>query len=560
MGRAGTFPCEINRAATTRQQIGCGCFTLLIRFDRSCYKACFQSFDKNMAKIARHDRVFGRGIRRICAVAAASTAQEMAALVRAGLRNTPTIELRLDWLRSDPERARFLLWLKKHKPRGATLLATCRRRAGGGKFSGAVSAELSWLALAAEAGCSWCDLEIETFRELPPNSLRDLGLPPHILLSLHDFRRVTSRLESIHPAAYPEADALKIAAQADTYRDSLRVLYLSSGLNNVVAVPMGEVGLAARLLALREGSALAYAPVGEATAPGQVSLQDLKHLYRAHTLTCRTKVYGVIGDRVGHSLSPLMHNTAFLARKIDAVYVPFVVSDLRDFLKAVPALGVRGFSVTIPHKESILKYLTQCESLAAEIGAVNTVVVRRDGSLFGCNTDYVGILRALENKLGLAGSRVLIFGAGGAARAVALALAKAGAQVGICARREKAARELAKAVAGEAVPRRALKSEFFDALVNATPVGMYPHDRVSPLTPREINCRLVMDLINRPQTTQLLKLAAHKGITTVSGVEMFVPQGVAQWELWIGQRAPESAMRKAVLHALRAEENSRQHG
>ncbi|MGC2526791.1 MAG: hypothetical protein WA639_03530, partial [Candidatus Acidiferrum sp.] len=135
----------------------------------------------------------------------------------------------------------------------------------------------------------------------------------------------------------------------------------------------------------------------------------------------------------------------------------------------------------------------------------------------------------------------------------------AGAHVVICARREKAARELAKAVAGEAVPRRALKSEFFDAIVNSTPVGMFPHDRISPLSSRELNCRLVMDLINRPQMTQLLTLAARKGITTVSGVEMFVPQGVAQWELWIGQRAPESAMRRAVLRALRAEENSRQH-
>ena len=116
-------------------------------------------------------------------------------------------------------------------------------------------------------------------------------------------------------------------------------------------------------------------------------------------MTNRTHVYGVIGDPVGHSLSPLLHNTGFIVRKIDAVYLPFLVKDLRDFLKAVPEFGVRGFSVTIPHKESILKHLKECDPLAAEIGAVNTVVVRRDGSLFGCNTDYVGILRALEKKL-----------------------------------------------------------------------------------------------------------------------------------------------------------------
>jgi shikimate dehydrogenase len=225
----------------------------------------------------------------------------------------------------------------------------------------------------------------------------------------------------------------------------------------------------------------------------------------------------------------------------------------------VPEFGIRGFSVTIPHKQSILKHLQECEPLAAEIGAVNTIVVRRDGSLIGSNTDYIGILRALEKKLRLRGSRVLIFGAGGVARAAAFALAKAGAHVGICARRESAARALAKAVSGAVFPRPALKTVTFDVVLNATPIGMHPNERIAPLSARELNCRVVMDLINRPHMTQLLKLAEHKGIATVSGVEMFVPQGVAQWELWTGQRAPESLMRKAVLRALRAEEKSRQH-
>jgi 3-dehydroquinate dehydratase/shikimate dehydrogenase len=503
--------------------------------------------------------LFGLGIRRICAVAAGSTAAEMADLVRAGLRETPTIELRLDWLRSDSERSRFLFWLKTRRPRGATFLATCRRRAGGGKLPGGIQAELHWLNQARDAGCSWCDLEIETLRDLPGKSLSELGLPPHILLSLHDFQRVPLRLRRLEPAAHPEVDALKIAAQARTFGDGLRLLRLARRSRDLVAVPMGQVGLPARILALREGSALAYAPIGEATAPGQVSLHALKRLYRAHELTRRTRVYGVIGDPVGHSLSPLLHNTGFIARKIDAVYLPFLVKGLRDFLKAVPEFGIRGFSVTIPHKQSILKHLEEIDPLAAEIGAVNTVVVRRDGSLFGCNTDYIGILRALEKKLRLSGSHVLIFGAGGVARAAAFALTRAGAHVGICARRENAARELAKAVDGKVVPRRALKSETFDAILNATPIGMHPHDRISPLSARELNCRVVMDLINRPHMTQLLKVAARKGIATVSGVEMFVPQGVAQWELWTGKRAPESIMRKAVLRALRLEEKSRQH-
>ena len=306
---------------------------------------------------------------------------------------------------------------------------------------------------------------------------------------------------------------------------------------------MGEAGLPARILALREGSALAYAPVASATAPGQVSLHDMKYLYRAHALTRCTRVYGVIGDPVGHSLSPLLHNTGFIARRIDAVYLPFLVHDLRDFLAAIHEFGVRGFSVTHPHKQAILKYLKECDPLAGEIGAVNTVVVRRNGSLYGGNTDYLGLLRALEKKLRIKGSRILVFGAGGAARAAVFALARTGATVAICARREKAARQLARAFGSESLPRAALRTESFDAILNATPVGMHPHDGVSPLAPGELHCRLVMDMINRPRETQLLKIAARKGIATVAGIEMLIAQGVAQWQIWMGKRAPEVPIR-----------------
>jgi len=498
--------------------------------------------------------LFGKGVRRICAVVAASTAAEMTRQVRSALRETKTLELRLDWLQNDAERARFLRWLNRTDFRGATFLATCRRREGGGRFPGDIDRQLFWLIRAREAGCQWCDLEVETMRKLPYQSIREYPVPPRVMFSVHDFERTPTLPANVNVPAYGEVDAVKIAANAQTIADSVRLLRLARRSRNFVAVPMGETGLPARILALREGSALAYASVAEATAPGQVSLQEMKYLYRAQELTRRTQVYGVIGDPIGHSLSPLLHNTGFSARRMDAVYLPFLVHRLGDFLAAVPEFGVRGFSVTLPHKQTILKYLKGCEPLAAEIGAVNTVIVRRDGSLYGCNTDYVGVLRALEKRLRLRESRVLIIGAGGSARAAAFALARAGAAVGICSRREKAAKELARAVAGEAVPRRALRSEFFDAILNCTPVGMHPHDGISPLASGELHCRTVMDLIYRPQRTRLLKIAARKGISTVSGVEMFLAQGVAQWEIWTEKRAPEAAMRRAVLAALRAEE------
>src|SRR5229473_5878172 len=502
--------------------------------------------------------LFGTGLRRICAVVAASTADEMSKMVRSALRQTRTVELRLDWLSSDAERVRFLDWLGKGQPLNATFLATCRRREGGGKFAGPVDRELYWLIQAREAGCPWCDLEVETLRKLPGQSVREYPVPPRVLLSVHDFERTPDLPRSVNAPARGGVDAVKIAAEARTIRDSVRLLRLARSSRNFVAVPMGEAGLPARILALREGSALAYAAVGAATAPGQVSLDDMIHLYRAHALTRRTRVYGVIGDPIAHSLSPLLHNTGFVARRVDAVYLPFLVRRLGDFLAAVPEFGIRGFSVTIPHKQAILKHLKECEPLAAEIGAVNTVVVRSDGSLYGCNTDYVGVLRVLEKKLRIKGSRALIFGAGGSARAAAFALRRAGAVVAICARREIAAKELARAVGGEVVPRRALRTEYFDVILNATPLGMHPHGGSSPLAPGELHCRIVMDLIYRPQRTQLLKIAAKKGIATVSGVEMFLAQGMAQWEIWTQKRAPEATMRRAVLGVLRAEEKSRQ--
>ncbi len=500
---------------------------------------------------------FGKGIARLCGVLAAPTARELRRLLALALRETPTVEIRLDWLRNDSERRIFLKWLKAHRPRKAQLIGTCRRRVGGGEFAGDAGEELYWLMQAREAGCAWCDLEVETLRELPGKSVHGYAVPGKVLLSMHDFRRTPAFPRRLTVPATGGARAIKVAAMARSVEDSARILRLARTSRDVVAVAMGEIGLPARVLALREGSALAYAPVAAATAPGQVPLREMKALYRAHELTQATRVFGVIGSPVGHSLSPLLHNTGYIAARKDAVYLPFLVENLKDFLKALPDFGVRGFSVTLPHKEKIFAHLDAVEPLAEKIGAVNTVTVRKDGSLYGSNTDYIGVLRALEEKMKLSGSRVVLYGAGGSARAAAFALAKAGAQVFVCARRPDAARKLAKAVGGAPILRSDLRALEFDALLNATPVGMFPQEKVSPLAAAELNCSLVMDLIYRPLRTKLLRLAASRKIACVSGVEMFLAQGFAQWEHWMGSKAPESIMRNAVLRALKNEENTR---
>jgi len=472
------------------------------------------------------------------------------------LQETRTVELRLDWLSDDGQITNFLAQLAARSLK-ATLIATCRRRGAGGRYRGTIAKQLVHLAEALRAGCAWYDLEIETLRRCPPELVDVLLGDGMQLASAHFFRglpeslpRVAAELMRYRP------DAIKIAAQCDSLADSRKLLVFARKQPNIVAAPMGDVALPARFLALRGKRAFAYAPVENATAPGQISLQAMKRVYRADRLDGRTRVYGVIGNPIGHSLSPAMQNVGFAARRMKAVYLPFLVRDLNDFLGSVGPLGIRGFSVTLPYKERIIRHLDGCDPLAARIGAVNTVVVRGGGKLYGYNTDYVGVLRTLEQRMPLRGSRVLIVGAGGVARAVAFALRQVGAAVSICARREARAKSLARAVGGEAVVRARVRREFFDAIVNATPVGMYPQAGRSPLEANELNCRLVFDTIYRPRMTRLLQLAARRGIETVSGVEMFVAQGTAQWEIWTGERAPVKAMRDSVVHALAREEKS----
>jgi 3-dehydroquinate dehydratase/shikimate dehydrogenase len=532
------------------------CITCTIGQDAPYFTLAYTFDPSSFVRICAACRMIGRD--KICAVVAAQNARRMWAQVRRAIEVTRTIELRLDWLSDDAEIAKFLERLRARYRAGApraTFIATCRRREAGGKFAGTMAKQLVHLAEAISAGCAWYDLEIESASKCPPELLDVLLGEGRQIASAHFFRRTPKNLRRVAAdLAHLQPAIIKVAAQCDSLAAGIDVLRLARGRKNVIAIPMGEVAQPARVLALREGSALAYAPVQNATAPGQATLDAMKHLYRADALRRKTRVYGVIGDPIGHSLSPLLQNTGFQARKMDAVFLPFPVRDLRDFLGAIKPLGIAGFSVTIPHKQSILRHLDDCDPMAAAIGAVNTVVVRGGGKLYGYNTDYVRVLRALERRIPLRGSRALIFGAGGAARAVAFALAESGASVCVCARRAAQAKALARAVEGEAIERKRLRREFFDAIINATPVGMYPHAANSPLSAAELNCRLVFDLIYRPRETRLLQLAARRGIETVPGVEMFVAQGTAQWEIWTGERAPEAAMRRAVLRALRNEE------
>lgn len=264
----------------------------------------------------------------------------------------------------------------------------------------------------------------------------------------------------------------------------------------------------------------------------------------------RTQLFGVIGDPVEHSLGPQMHNQALRAMRFPAVYLAFRVCDLAGAIRGVRALGVGGLSVTLPHKVAVLEYLDEVDEAARRIGAVNTIV-QRDGRLIGYNTDCFGVVAALKAKTTLAGRRVALLGAGGAARAAGFGLVAEGAQLAVFNRGSGRGRSLAQALGVDYYPPGALACYGADIVVNTTPVGMWPATQAMPVAAQILTPPLVvMDMVYNPLETQLLRAARQAGCTVVDGLAMFVLQGARQLELWTGAKAPLDLMRAAALEAL----------
>ncbi|MEM1540235.1 MAG: shikimate dehydrogenase [Candidatus Bathyarchaeia archaeon] len=279
----------------------------------------------------------------------------------------------------------------------------------------------------------------------------------------------------------------------------------------------------------------------------------------------KTKVFCVIGDPIEHSLSPIMHNAAFRHLKIDAVYVAFNVKEgmLEDAVKGMRSFGICGMNVTMPHKTAIIKHLDENDTVANFVGAVNTVL-NADGKLLGFNTDGIGALRALEeNGVKLKGKRVLLLGAGGAGRAIAFQLAQETDELVILNRDPNKARLLADAlrkrfnrkVVGNSLLHNVLKNWIKDVevLINATSVGMHPHQDETPVDKSLLRPELaVMDIVYNPVETRLLKDAKSVGAKVIYGIEMLVFQGATSFEIWFNQPAPVNIMREAIMEKLQA--------
>jgi shikimate dehydrogenase len=263
-----------------------------------------------------------------------------------------------------------------------------------------------------------------------------------------------------------------------------------------------------------------------------------------------TELYGIMGNPVAHSLSPAMHNGAFAALGLNKAYLPFAVQDVAQAMSGLRGLGIRGVSVTIPHKQAVIPYLDTIDPVAENIGAVNTLVINNT-AIHGTNTDWLGANRALEEIISLKGAAVLLLGAGGSARAIGFGLLEAGASITIASRTQEKGMELAKLLGCPWLPLAEAGSARAEILVNATSVGMAPQHDFSPIAGKALtNFKVVMDIVYSPLTTRLLREAAQAGCRTVDGLAMLLYQGAAQFELWTGLQAPVEVMRQSLLTSL----------
>lgn len=461
-------------------------------------------------------------------------------------------EFRLDSLERPEQGARLIKTFLQRHPE-ALVLATCRRRANHGGFAGNAEEQCRLLEAAVKAGAAAVDVEVET-AEAASARLEAFRKGTRLMISYHNWEGTPALEPVLRRLRRIPADAYKLVTAARKPSDNYRVLALAKAHPRVplVLLAMGEVGFPSRVLGIAFGGLHTYAaPAGApGTAPGQVTAQKLRQLYRLGKLTKTAKIYGVVAHPVEHSLSPLVHNRAFQSRRIAAVYLPFLVppTQLADFFRLAAELPVAGFSVTIPHKQRVLRHLDAVDPLARRIGAVNTVW-RKAGRWRGANTDTDGVRLPLERRLRLAGASVLLAGNGGAARGAAFALAEAGARLTVVGRNPDRTRALAAACGAEALLREHLGDRHFDALVHATPLGMFP--RVDEcFFPDRIPADVVFDMVYNPLETLLLRRAREQGKTVVAGLEMFLEQAARQFEIWTGQPAPRSPMERAAREAL----------
>ena len=470
---------------------------------------------------------------RVCMVATGSTMEALRRSRDAAAR-ADIVELRLDFV-DRPDVAGALAG------RRTPVIVTCRAAWEGGRFAGSEEERRRILEAAIDRGADYVDVEAAAaFAGDLIARRRGNG----VVVSEHVFEAPPADIKGRFAALRAMgAEIAKLAVQVDSLAQMLPMFEIAPEPANGhgrVLIAMGSAGLASRVLASRLGSRWTYA--GDGVAPGQVSYERLLRDFRFRRISADADLYAVVGNPIAHSRSPVMHNAGFEALGLNAVYVPLEAKDADDFVRFARHSGLRGASITAPFKVSLLPYFDEIAPLAQRVGAVNTLVVR-DGRWVGTNTDVEGFLAPLEGRMPLGGARCAVLGAGGAARAVAVALVDRGAQVAVCARRRDRAKAIADAAGcdiGEFPPR----AGSWDVLVNATPAGSSA-DPVDPMDRAPLDGALVYDLVYAPRDTPLLLRAAASGCATIGGIEMLIAQAERQFELFTGHRPPAGLFEEA---------------
>lgn len=474
------------------------------------------------------------------------TAADVRRQARSALRYADLFEVRLDLIRRSDRPAAM---------RVPTLpwIATCRTEAEGGRHRGNIADRAKILASAIAAGSAYVDIELHEYHAM----VSRLRIPAGVrtVASLHtpgegalpQPGRIYRRLRGTGAPVIKYAFTARDASDIDHCRGFLR--HAAADRQRAIAIAMGPSGEASRVLYRAWGGwgMFASAGSGAAAGPGQITARELRQVYRADRLARDTRVYGVVGMPVAQSKGVYIHNALFGVPS--RVYTRFAVKDLRRFMRTV-APWLTGFSVTIPHKEAVLRSIDAIEPRARAIGAVNTVI-RSGRRLTGFNTDAPAALDAIEMHGSVRGRTVVIIGNGGSARAIASEAARRGGMVVVVGRNEHRARALARAIGVRYAALDELSALRPDVLVNATPVGMVPDVHRMPVRLEGIRPAVVMDAVYNPPMTALLKAAKRSGATIVPGTEMYLRQGALQSEMFTGRKPDLRRMRRILARVLR---------
>jgi len=501
---------------------------------------------------------------RVCVPLNEKSFSALIAAAKTASRAADIVELRLDGL--EPHELSDTKINDLVRVTQIPVILTYRPAEQGGYRSLTINDRMSFWQRHFKSDAAFFDIELDLVHKLinlDPENQPDWS---RVICSHHDFKRSVPNLESVYEKlAFTPARILKIAVTAADIVDCVEVFKLNERARregrDIIAIAMGDAGVATRVLGPSLGSFLTYAAFKPqtGTAPGQLTTNDLESVYRIHEIDSETMITGLVGNPVMHSVSPHMHNAAFQAEHMKGVYLPFEVQNVEQFFRRMVQprtrecnWNLRGLSVTAPHKVAVINFLDWTDPSAKAIGAVNTIVLENE-QLLGYNTDFEGLVEPLLKRLGaLDGARVAVLGAGGAANAAVYGLQRQKVEVTLYARDEDKGRILAERfnTSYEALANANFAGN--DVVINATPLGSFgSYINETPATSKQLRgSRLVYDLVYNPTETLLLREAREAGCETLGGLEMLVAQARQQFKLWTNSTVPSELMYNAATRAL----------